>query len=68
MPRHNPKLNACLPITAYAAAATASLQQRRLSASLLIDAGVRPRHIRKALILSGRQFRKAWREAKANPI
>ena len=68
MAKPNPKINPCLPITAYPAAATASLQQRRLSASLLIDAGVRPRQIRKALILSGRQFRKAQREAKANPI
>ena len=68
MAKPNPKINPCLPITAYPAAATASLQQRRLSASLLIEAGVRPRHIRKALILSGRQFRKACREAKENPV
>ena len=39
---------------------------RRTAAAVLIDAQVKPRHIRKALNLSGRQFRKAQREAKAS--
>ncbi len=39
---------------------------RRSAAAVLIDAQIKARHIRKALNLSGRQFRKAQREAKAS--
>jgi len=39
---------------------------RRTAAAVLIDAQVKARHIRKALNLSGRQFRKAQREAKVS--
>lgn len=66
MSKHNPKLNLCLPITPYPAAIGAGLAYRRNAAARLIPHGAKPRHIRKALILSGRQFRKAQREAKAS--
>lgn len=66
MAKPNPKINPCLPITAYPAAVGAGLAYRRNAAARLIPHGAKPRHIRKALLLSGRQFRKAQREARAS--
>jgi len=64
----NPKVNPCLPITPYAMAFNASLPYRRSAAVILVESGVRPRHIRKALLLSGRQLRKAQRSANLSPV
>lgn len=66
MPKHNPKLNACPPIQALNNLTGKGHPARRTAAAVLIDALVKPRHIRKALELSGRQFRKAKQEAKAS--
>jgi hypothetical protein len=66
MPKHNPKLNACPPIQELMSLTKNADPARRTAAAVLIDAQVKPRHIRKALNLSGRQFRKAQREAKAS--
>jgi hypothetical protein len=65
MPRHNPKLNGCPPIKELMSLTKNADPARRSAAAILIDAQVVPRHIRKALNLSGRQFRKAQREANA---